>query len=201
MGATTQDKDAALVVLACAGDRSAFDALVMRHRSYVFSLAYRLCGDREAAEDICVEAFCEAYRALPRFRPDPHAKFLTWLHRVATNVCLEHLRQQRTRQRYLPEAPIPEEAPSAADVCEQALNNTSAAEVQRAIQTLPEPQMLAVRLFYLEGHSCAEIAAQLHVPRNTVKTRLFYGTRALREILAAQPRAATPARGGTHADL
>ena len=93
MGAIRQDREAVLVTQACDGDRNAFDVLVVRHRSYVYGLAYRMCGDREAAEDICVEAFCEAYRSLPRFRPQ--AKFRTWLHRIAVNVCLEHLRKTR----------------------------------------------------------------------------------------------------------
>lgn len=200
MGAMRLDKDASLVDRACAGDGSAFDALVRRYHGYVFGLAYRLCGNRETAEDVCVEAFCEAYRGLPRFRPQ--AAFRAWLHRVALNVCLEHLRQERTQRRYLPEAELADDLSDAADTCELALTNARAEQVQQAIEALPEHQKLTICLFYLEERSCAEIAQLLHVPRNTVKTRLFYGTRALRHLLDERPiMATTPARGGSHADL
>jgi RNA polymerase sigma-70 factor, ECF subfamily len=200
VGAMRLDKDASLVDRACAGDGSAFDALVIRYRTYVLGLATRLCRNREMAEDVCVEAFSEAYRALPRFRPQ--AAFRTWLHRIALNVCLEHLRHERTQRRYLPEAELAEDLSDAADTCELALTNTRAEQVQQAIEALPEHQKMTVCLFYLEERSCAEIAQLLHIPRNTVKTRLFYGTRALRELLAERPMmATTAARGGSYADL
>ncbi len=199
MGATfCRDRDATLVVKACAGDRSAFDALVTRHRGYVYRLAYGLCKDPEITEDVCVEAFCEAYRALPSYRGE--AQFRVWLHQIAVNVSLEHLRQVRRWRRHLPEGGPVEELPIV-DIPELAVTNTCAAQVQQAMQSLPEAQKTAVCMYYLEGRSCAEIAARLQVPRSTVKTRLFYGTKALREMLEAQAIIAAPARGGSHAEL
>lgn len=195
VGAIWQDKDARLVARACAGDRSAFDALVARHRSYIYGLAYRMCENRDAAEDVCVDAFCEAYRALPRYRHE--GKFRVWLHRLALHVCMKHLRQQQARRRYLPQEALGEGV-AAEDTYELALTTTS---VRQALQALPEPQRMAVSLYYLEERSSAEIAQLLRIPENTVKTRVFRGTQALRELLAAEPLIATPAGGGTHAEM
>ncbi len=199
VGAIRLDRDAALVTRVREGDRSAFDELVTRHRSYIYNLASRLCGDAEAAEDACVEAFCEAYRALPRFRPQ--AKFRTWLHRVAVNVCLEYLRETRARERHFPEAALLESVATGQDTCDLALGRLQVNEVKQAIEALPEAQRLAVSLFYLQDLSCAEIAQVLQIPRNTVKTRLFYGTRALRALLTEKTAAAVYVRGGSHDDV
>ena len=176
------DSDAALVTRAQQGETSAFDALVSRHRSRVYRLAYGMTRDREAAEDITVEAFCEAYRAISRF--EPRAKFTTWLHRVAVNVCLEHLRRKRAK-RLLTEVELDPNTPSKNNICELVITRDLARRAMQAIEELPETHRVPITMFYVEQLSCAEIARSLHIPRNTVKTRIFYGTRALRDRLEA----------------
>ena len=176
------DSDAALVARAQQGEISAFDALVSRHRSRVYRLAYGMTRDREAAEDITVEAFCEAYRGIARF--EPRAKFATWLHRVAVNVCLEHLRRKRAK-RLLTEVELDPNTPSKNNICELVITRDLARRAMQAIEELPETHRVPITMFYVEQLSCAEIARSLHIPRNTVKTRIFYGTRALRDRLEA----------------
>jgi RNA polymerase sigma-70 factor (ECF subfamily) len=189
-----RDPDAVLVARTQQGDSNAFDALVCRHRSRVYRLAYAMMRDREAAEDVTVEAFCEAYRAIGRFKP--RAKFTTWLHRVAVNVCLEHLRRKRAKHR-LVEVELDPNAPAVDDTWELVLTRDLADRAIQAIGELPETHKAPVSMFYLEQLSCAEIAETLGIPRNTVKTRIFYATRTLRDRLAADVSARS--EGGTHA--
>ncbi len=76
----------------------------------------------------------------------------------------------------MPAAELSDSVADGQDTCELALGRLRVSEVQRALETLPEGQRLAVSLFYLQELSCEEIAEVLQSPRNTVKTRLFYGT-------------------------
>lgn len=188
------DSDAALVARAQQGDTSAFDTLVSRHRSRVYRLAYGMTRDREAAEDATVEAFCEAYRGIGRF--EPRAKFTTWLHRVAVNVCLEHLRRMRAK-RLLVEVELDSNTPSNNDTSELAITRELAGRAMQAIEELPDTHRVPILMFYLDQMSCAEIAESLSIPRNTVKTRIFYGTRVLRDRLDTGARSGR--EGGPHA--
>jgi RNA polymerase sigma factor (sigma-70 family) len=94
-----------LIRRAQAGDRSAFDALVRLYDQNVLRLALQVVGSPEEARDLYQEAFLKVYRSIGQFRAE--AKFSTWLHRVVMNVCLDHLRRQRTRKEVA--APQPEE--------------------------------------------------------------------------------------------
>src|SRR5579864_1610754 len=77
------------------GDRTAFDALVRLYDHEVLRLALKLVGSPEEAQDLYQEAFLKVYRSLALFRFD--SRFSTWLYRVVMNVCLDHLRRQKTR--------------------------------------------------------------------------------------------------------
>lgn len=84
------------------GDRSAFDALVRLYDQNVLRLALQVVGSPEEARDLYQEAFLKVYRSIGQFRRE--AKFSTWLYRVVMNVCLDHLRRQKTRR----EVPAPQ---------------------------------------------------------------------------------------------
>lgn len=177
------DRDLGLVDRVLKGDSWAFDALVARHKRRVYDLACRMTGDRDWAEDITVEVFLEAYRSLPRFRGV--SCFKTWLHRVAVNVSLQHLRQRKAK-RQIEELPLTDQVPvSSADPADEVAQRELIQHVMRAVHKLPSAQRVALVLFYVKGLSQAEIAELLGVPRNTVKTRIFYGTQALRRHVEA----------------
>ena len=177
-------RDSALVERFLTGDARAFDALVARHKERVYSLIYRMTGDREWAEDITVEAFVEAHESLPSF--GRRASFGTWLHRVAVNVCLEHLLRRKAK-RQIQEVPLDgadvSSEPPSLDVM---MTRELADRIVEAMQGLPPAQRATLSLFYLEEHSHREIAEILGIPRNTVKTRIFHGTRALRDQLQSE---------------
>lgn len=192
MSSTFFDVSSRLAERFCRGDKAAFDALVSRHRSRVFHLVHRMTRDHEWAEEITDEIFLEMHRSLPSFKHQ--SSFSTWLHRVAVNVCLEHLRKARSESR-LTEVPLHDDhGDVSANPIEVAMNRESAQRIADAMESLSEPHRTTVMLFYLKQLSCAEIAQVLRVPRGTVKTRLFYATRTLRDRLRAEETCAEGAR-------
>src|SRR5919108_2742772 len=84
--------DPDLVSRAAAGDPTAFQALVERHRSMVYRVAYQFAGNHHDAEDIAQEVFIKVYRSLDRFRQD--AQFTSWIYRIVMNACIDHRRRQ-----------------------------------------------------------------------------------------------------------
>lgn len=190
MSSTFFDASARLVERFCRGDEAAFDALVACHRPRVYVLVHRMTRDHERAEEITDEVFMEAYRALPSFRYQ--SSFSTWLHRVAVNVCLEQLRREKAR-RGMAEVPLrADDECYLVDPVEMALSRENARLIAEAIESLEGPQRMTVMLYYLKQLTCAEIAGVLGIPRNTVKTRLFHGTRVLRDRLVANGVVAPP---------
>src|SRR4026209_3051716 len=104
--------DTDLIARAAGGDPTAFQALVERHRSMVYRVAYHFAGNHHDAEDIAQEVFIKVYRSLGKFRQD--AQLTSWLYRIVMNACIDH------RRRHSPAASTPfgEEA-------EQKLLNTA----------------------------------------------------------------------------
>src|SRR5919109_5172212 len=96
--------DSDLISRAAGGDPTAFQALVERHRSMVYRVAYQFAGNHYDAEDIAQEVFIKVYRSLDTFRRD--AQLTSWLYRIVMNACIDH------RRRHTPagSAPVGEEA-------------------------------------------------------------------------------------------
>ena len=92
----TEADELSLIVRAQEGDRSAFDALIRLYDKSVLRMALQVVGSPEEARDLYQEAFLKVYRSIRHFRQE--AKFSTWLYRVVMNVCLDHLRRQKTRK-------------------------------------------------------------------------------------------------------
>src|SRR5215203_6720027 len=114
----TPDTD--LISRAAAGDHSAFQALVERHRSMVYRVAYQFAGNHHDAEDIAQEVFIKVFRSLDRFRQD--AQLTSWMYRIVMNACIDHKRRQSpagwapfTEDAELKMANTPEEGPGPED--------------------------------------------------------------------------------------
>src|SRR6476620_6247606 len=88
--------DSELIRSAQRGDRAAFEALVRQYDHAVLRLALHLTGSEADAQDIYQEAFLKAYRHLGNFRFE--CSFYTWIYRIVTNLCLDHLRRRKTRK-------------------------------------------------------------------------------------------------------
>lgn len=172
------------VLAAQAGDRRAFARLVARYTRRVHDLARRMLRDPFEAEDVAQHAFLNAWRALDRFEPD--RPFRNWLLRIASNLCRNRL-AARKRSREVPprggEERLPESGARQADP--PAAGSLAPERVRQAIEALPERYRLPVILHYVQHLSLEDVAEIADAPVATVKTWLFRGRAALRDLLAA----------------
>ena len=165
------------------GDRRAFEELVRQTHRRVYSLAYRLVGDRSEAEDVAQEAYLRIHRGLAGFREE--ARFETWMYRVVTNCAMTHLRKRgRFGEVVSDEAldtPVPDRASDLA---------IDRDELSRGLASLPAGQRTALVLKDVYGLSCREIGEELGIEEGAVKVRLHRARRRLKELLTSdEPRA------------
>ena len=178
--------DLELVTRAASGDQAAFQALVERHRSMVYRVAFQFAGNHYDAEDIAQEVFIKVYRSLDRFRQD--AQLTSWLYRIVMNACIDH----RRRQRASVVAPFGEEA-------EQRLLNTPEEEpgpearayageigqvLEGEVRRLPEGQRIVFVMRHHQGLKLCEIADALGLAEGTVKRQLHAAIHRLRRTLS-----------------
>jgi RNA polymerase sigma-70 factor (ECF subfamily) len=178
-----------------AGDSASFDLLLRKYRSPLVSFLYRMVRDAATAEDLAQEVFLRVYRARKQYSPS--AKFTTWLFRIATNLALNSVRDNRYRRSLVSlDAPVEEdEAPvqvPARDmrIDEHMMERDRARVIQRAIAALPEKQRVAVLLHKYEEMDYTEIAKILECSESALKSLLFRAYETLRVELAplvAQP--------------
>jgi RNA polymerase sigma-70 factor (ECF subfamily) len=173
------DPDEALLARVAAGDPAAVRAMVGRKLPRLMSLAQRMLGDAGEAEDVAQEAFLRIWKQAARWKPG-QAKFDTWLHRVALNLCYDRLRRRREVVTDAPPdqadpGPAPDRGLEAADV---------ATRVSRALQALPERQREAIVLCHYQELGNIEAAAVMGVSVEALESLLSRGRRALRAALA-----------------
>ncbi len=178
-----EQNDADLVRQTLCGNTSAYNGLVMRYQRQVYNLAYRMLGNAEDAGDLVQETFLRAYGALASFRQD--ASFLTWLYKIASNLCIDQLRSRKARSALSLDVELEEGREPAADArsCspeELAIRDSVQEVVQRAISNLPEKYRVVVVMRHLQDMSVEEIANVLGMPTGTVKTHLFRAREMLR---------------------
>jgi RNA polymerase sigma-70 factor, ECF subfamily len=150
-----------------------FEQLVDEHQSMVFSLAWRMTGDRGLAEEIAQDVFLELDRHLDRIESQQHACF--WLRRVAMSRSADALRRRKVRGMDL--------WVEMEDLhCVQAESHSSplGVRLEQLLATLPEQQRAAVILRYQEDLTPEEIATMLEAPLATVKSHLQRGLKLLR---------------------
>jgi RNA polymerase sigma-70 factor (ECF subfamily) len=177
--------DRELVYAARENDMLAFDALFYRYKDGIFRLGLAITKDPSAAEEIVVDTFTRAHRALARLEPEGSLR--PWLYRVAVNLSYN----RRPRKGLI----ISTLEDATEEVMESGERSPSSlaelAELRRvvlaAIDTLGPKHKVVVVLHYLNGLNLAEIAQVVDCPIGTVKSRLHYALRRLRAHLAAHP--------------
>src|SRR6266850_1030834 len=174
VGPERQDPDGRLVARFLQGDGSAFDELVLRHRSSVYRLAYRLLGNHAEADDVSQESFVRVYRGLRGFRGE--ATFRTWLMRIVVNLA-QSARHARPPGASLEEAALQVGAPGAVETVLKR-------EVRRAVGGLPPRQRQVLVLKVYEGMKFIEIAQAAGMSIGTAKATFFQAVRNLRIRLA-----------------
>lgn len=189
--ARAADPDEDLIRRVGLGEPAAVQALVARKLPRLLNLARRMLGDPVEAEDVAQEAFLRAWKQAPTWKPGA-AKFDTWLHRVTLNLCYDRLRQRReTPMAEPPDRPDPGPAP------DRGLEASElGAQVDRALQALPERQREAIVLCHYQELSNIEAAELMGVSVEAMESLLSRGRRALRAALAElAPAGARPSRG------
>lgn len=185
-----------LVARCQAGDAEAFRELYRVHRAHVARLVQRILGPDPEVEDVIQEAFVQIYRSIPSFQGS--SLLSTWIHRVAVNVALQHIRR-RKRQRSgpvvmmsdPPEASTGDQAPE-----EDVLWRDRMRKLYEALDKLSPKKRAVFVLHEIEGMSAEDIAKTMHAPLITVRTRLFYARKALYAALAGDPAFRELVRGG-----
>jgi len=168
------------------GDRTAFGRLVGRHRAWVTAVLGGIVEDPDAAQDLAQEVFCRLF-ANPDAYEARDGRFVPWLKTVAVNAGRNFLRGRRRRRA----VPLPDaweegeagEEQRRLDPQTVVASRLLADGVRDALGALSEEQRQAVTLHYFAGRSVEEIAAALGCAPGTVKSRLFYARKRLRETL------------------
>lgn len=158
------------------GSHEAFGALVERYQRRVFTLIYRVTGDREQVEDLSQEVFLKVYRAMRSYNQT--ASFGTWVSRIAINHCYDYLRQRRgSRHRVESFEGTSEDKPSPADSLPASGPNPERAAllrdiVSKLLRRASEDDRVVMALKELDGMSVEEISEILDLKVGTVKVRL-----------------------------
>ncbi|MGE7197058.1 RNA polymerase sigma factor [Brevundimonas naejangsanensis] len=177
--AKVADPDEDLVKRVGAGDPAAVQAMVARKLPRMLSLAQRMLGDAAEAEDVAQEAMLRAWKQAPRWTPG-QARFDTWLHRVALNLCYDRLR----RRREIATDVIPDHIDDGPAPDRGLLASETGAQVQAALSRLPPRQREAIVLCHYQELGNIEAAALMEISVEALESLLSRGRRALRAALA-----------------
>jgi RNA polymerase sigma-70 factor, ECF subfamily len=174
--------DADLISLAENDDPEAFVTLYDRHSRSAFSLAYRMMGDSQAAEDLIQEVFLKIWRAAGSYRAE-RGSVRTWILSMVRNRGIDQLRSTASRRRTQEkiEASAPRFQPS--EVFAETWRNSRRDQILQAMKALPPAQSKILELSYFSGYTHVEIAGLLNIPLGTVKGRLRLGLEKMRGSL------------------
>ena len=164
------------------GEKAAFEQLVIRHQDLVFSLAYKLTGNREMANDVAQESFIRAWKAIEKFRGD--STFSTWIYRITVNTAWT-LRKKAKKHNTLniDDTYEPIVIDEKKDPELVAINSDLSSVLINALDMLPIEQRIIVELKNIEGRSHKEIADYLDISVTAAKVRLHRAHQKLRLIL------------------
>ena len=184
--AKLQSKDETELISRMAqGDQTALSQLYDRYARVMYSLAFKMLGSVEEAEEVVLDVFAKAWRTAARYDAS-RSRVDSWLFLMTRSRTLDRLRQ-RQRQTKVVEAATNTAAVSSSDVLpdEALVIDERRAVVAQALAELPDEQRLVIELAYYQGCSQSEIAKQTGIALGTVKTRIRLGLRKLKQTLGA----------------
>jgi len=184
--------DVQLMLDVKAGDEQSFELLLRKYRTPLVNFLYRMVRDTAVAEDLAQEVFLRVYRARQEYAPS--AKFTTWMFRIATNLALNSVRDNRHRKLEVSmdqsvvageDEQRPMEVPDRAPSVEQEMVARCRADMMlKAIHSLPEKQRAAVLMHKYQELDYDEIARVLECSESALKSLLFRAYETLRVELA-----------------
>ena len=164
------------------GNSQAFAELVDRHKDNVYTLAQKICGNPEDAEEVAQDSFIKVFRSLKSFRFK--SSFHTWLYRIVYNTAITRLRQKRTDILKIEDFPV-----DAVDFLREGADEQYAemeykrALISFALQKIDPDQRALISLHYWQELSIDEIASVSGLSHSNVKIRLFRARNRLKEII------------------
>jgi RNA polymerase sigma-70 factor (ECF subfamily) len=177
--------DEDLMVLVRQGEARAFEVIYDRHCNVAFALAYRMCGNRVAAEDVVQESFLALWRSGARY-DRTRGSVRTWVLGIVHNRSIDWLRRSLTHdRRRAGDEGIEErfEAVERTDV--EVTRREEAREIRAALDDLPAEQSRVIELAFYGGYTHSEIAEMLDTPIGTIKGRMRLGMEKMRRTLEA----------------
>ena len=177
-----------LVARAKTGDDEAFALLMQANEKRIYNLTLRMTGSPEDAMDLAQEAFLNAWRGLKFFKGD--SAFSTWVYRLASNACIDHLRRKKRRQDISQPMPVDDEGDSQPDIPDDRFRPEQELERQElrhavaaGLEQLSDEHRQVLVMREINGLSDQEISDGLDLEAGTVKSRLARARLALRKIL------------------
>jgi RNA polymerase sigma-70 factor (ECF subfamily) len=167
-----QDNDIRYISQVLQGKTDAFTYLVDIHKDKVYNLAFRICGNREEAEEVAQDAFVKAYRSLKNFKMK--SSFSTWLYRIVYNTAVSLVRSRKKVLLALEEFPA-----DAVDFLgsgideEEAANDFNNSVVNFALQKISEEERGLITLYYYNEMDISEIAGITGISKSNIKVKLF----------------------------
>ncbi len=164
------------------GETAAFSHIVDRHKDHAFNLAFRICGNREEAEEATQDSFLKVFRSLKGFRRK--SSFSTWLYRIVYNTSVSYIRSKKKGVLLLEDFPV--------DITDFAATTTTEEEAENeyrnslinfALQKLNEEDRGLISLYYYEEMNTEEISDVTGISISNVKVRLFRARQKLMEII------------------
>ncbi|WP_211342245.1 sigma-70 family RNA polymerase sigma factor [Litorilituus sediminis] len=167
------------IIQAKHGSQTAFHQLYEKYHKQIYALCWRMLADKSSAEDVCQEVFVVLWQKINNFRGE--SKFSTWLHSVATNVVLGHLRKHKTwLQRIFS---IEDQQDNVTEQSVALSDDSELAELDKHIARLPERARLVFVLFAVEGYRHEEIASMLKMAVGSSKSQYHRAKTLLKQWL------------------
>jgi RNA polymerase sigma-70 factor, ECF subfamily len=179
--------DEDLMSLAGTSDAGAFAGLYDRHSRASYSLAYRMMGDRQAAEDLVQEAFLSVWRSARSYRAE-RGSVRTWILSIVHNRGIDQLRTMASRRRVHDKVEATTSVAQPSEDFAETWRNSQHEQVREALRILPPEQLKVLELAYYAGYTHVEIADLLDLPLGTVKGRMRLGLQKIREYFDTSGR-------------
>ncbi len=167
------------------GDSEAFAVLYDRHGRAAYSLAYRMMGERQAAEDLVQDVFLRVWRSTASYRSD-RGSVRTWILTIVRNRGVDQLRSVSSRRRTQDKVEASVETSQPSEAFTEAWRNSRRDQVRDALKTLPSEQLKILELAYFSGYTHVEIAELMDLPLGTVKGRMRLGLKKIKSYFESR---------------